>query len=127
MNDDQQIEQRLQAKGLTMAPRITPLDIEKAISSEYYFTAAQGLSGYMLAEGQPVYAYEKSLDLLTLCVLVLVNGFTVTGESACVSAENFDPEVGRQLARNQAVSKIWTLEGYRLKSVLAAAVPPPPG
>lgn len=62
-----------------------------------------------------------ALGLLTLCVLVLKNGFTVTGESACASPENFDAELGRKIARQHAVSKIWPLEGYPLRQSLADA------
>lgn len=60
-----------------------------------------------------------SLSLLTFCVLVLRNGFTVTGESACASPENFDPEIGHKIARQNAVAKIWPLMGYELKCRLA--------
>lgn len=60
-----------------------------------------------------------SLSLLTFCVLVLQNGFTVTGESACASPENFDAEIGRKIARENAVNKMWPLMGYALKSELA--------
>ncbi|WP_026601486.1 Gp49 family protein [Methylomonas sp. 11b] len=56
-----------------------------------------------------------SLGLLTYCTLVLQNGFTVTGESACASPENFDAEVGRKIARQNAINKIWPLMGYELK------------
>lgn len=59
------------------------------------------------------------LDLLTFCVLVLRNGFTVTGESACAIPENFDAEIGRKIARENAVNKIWPLLGYELRSKLA--------
>lgn len=59
------------------------------------------------------------LHLLTFCVLVLKNGFTVTGESACVSPENFDYEIGRKVARQNAVAKIWPLMGYALAERLA--------
>lgn len=61
------------------------------------------------------------LGLLTFCVLVLKNGFTVTGESACASPENFDAEIGRKIARQNAVQKIWPLMGYELRSRLATA------
>ena len=61
----------------------------------------------------------QSLSVLTFCVLVLRNGFTVTGESACVSPENFDAEIGRRVARSNAVQKIWPLMGYSLKDKLA--------
>jgi hypothetical protein len=60
------------------------------------------------------------LALLTFCVLVLQNGFTVTGESACASPENYDAEIGRRIARENAVQKIWALMGYALKERLAA-------
>lgn len=63
-------------------------------------------------EGERILA---PLDLLTICTLVLRNGFTVTGESACASPENFDAEIGRKIARTNAVQKIWALEGYLLK------------
>jgi hypothetical protein len=59
------------------------------------------------------------LGLLTFCVLVLRNGFTVTGESACASPENFDAEIGRKIARQNAIKKIWPLMGYELRSKLA--------
>ena len=58
------------------------------------------------------------LLLLTFCVLVLKNGFTVTGESACASPDNFDAELGRNIARDNAINKIWQLEGYLLKQSL---------
>lgn len=118
------IEKEIQAKGLT-APRITPADIENNIASEHYFTAADGVLGETLerlgsAEHQVFTG--KSIELLTFCVLVLKNGFTVTGESACASPENFDPELGRKIARANAVNKIWPLMGYELKTKLVQPV-----
>ena len=125
--DDNSIEKEIQSKGKTAA-RITPADIEANISSEHYFTARDGRRG-ALADGTYV-GREKpqmddadlaALDLLTFCVLVLRNGFTVTGESACASPENFDAEIGRNIARQNAVQKIWPLMGYELRSRLANA------
>jgi hypothetical protein len=117
---DQAIENEIVAKGLT-APRVTPSDIEANIASEYFFTAANGVTGDMMRSYKsPTYSYEKSLDLLTFCVLVLQSGFTVTGESACASPENFDAELGRKIARTNAVQKIWPLMGYALKQQLHA-------
>ncbi|HEJ7998399.1 TPA: hypothetical protein SMI16_003853 [Serratia liquefaciens] len=108
---DKEIEQQIQAKGKT-APRVTPDHIESIISDCYYFTAQDGL---MTANPDAAQYSPKALDLLTFCVLVLKNGFTVTGESACASPENFDAEIGRKIARENAVQKIWMLEGYLLK------------
>ena len=113
--NDQAIEQEIQAKGLT-APRITPASIEAIIASEHYFTATEALVGQ--TRGPEWQATPKELDLLTFCVLVLKNGFTVTGESACASPENFDAEVGRKIARANAINKVWPLEGYLLKQML---------
>lgn len=126
---DQQIEAEIQAKGLT-APRVTPADIEANIVSEYYFTGADGVIGaaapkqtsdsgnYVLASVEYDLTAAPELGLLTFCVLTLRNGFTVTGESACASPENFDAEVGQKIARANAVNKIWPLEGYLLKERL---------
>ncbi len=116
MSTDTQIEQEIQAKGLT-APRITPADIEGNIASEHYFTASHGVAGASYVIHNP--NVRGPLSLLTFCVLVLKNGFTVTGESACASPENFDAEVGRKVARANAVAKVWPLMGYALKSRLA--------
>lgn len=115
MSTDQTIEAEIQAKGLT-APRITPADIEANIASEHYFTADDGEWGAGRHAHKPKH---PQLSLLTFCVLVLRNGFTVTGESACASPENFDADVGRKIARQNAVNKIWPLMGYALRSRLA--------
>lgn len=124
-NTEQQVEQEIQAKNLN-APRITPEHIGSVIVSEHYFTAAQGdakaiedwafVNGSL--NGAAVRPVPKALELLTFCVLVLKNGFTVTGESACASPENFDPEIGKSIAYDNAREKIWLLEGYLLKENL---------
>lgn len=112
------IEQEIQSKGLT-APRVTPANIEAEIASEHYFTALDGV-----LTGAPIdLATADALSLLTFCVLILRNGFTVTGESACASPENFDAEIGQKIARQNAVQKIWPLLGFRLRDRLSA--PPP--
>ena len=124
--NDQAIEQEIQANGLT-APRITPADIEANIASEHFFTARDGRAGAI--ENDSYVGREKPmpgnldlvpLDLLTFCVLVLRNGFTVTGESACASPENFDAELGRKIARQNAINKVWPLMGYVLREKLSA-------
>ena len=118
--DDGAIELEIQAKGLTAA-RVTPADIEDNIASEHYFTAGDGLFGAEVqACGTPV-TNLQALNLLTFCVLVLRNGFTVTGESACASPENFDVEIGRKIARQNAINKVWPLMGYALRSKLSGA------
>ena len=116
-----EIEQEILDKGLT-APRVTPADIENNIVHEYYFTASQGAQkAHNESQSPEMLFIHSSLPLLTLCVLVLTNGFTVTGESACASPENFDPEIGKKIARENAVNKIWPLMGYELKQKLYEA------
>jgi hypothetical protein len=95
--NDEQIESEIQTKGLN-APRVTPAMIEDAIRGEEYYVFAG--------------------TTLTVCCLTLRNGFTVTGESAAASPENFDAELGRKIAREHAKQKIWALEGYLLKQWL---------
>lgn len=94
---EKEIEQEIQEKGLN-APRLTPDQIDSVIASDEY------------------HVFEGSQ--LTVCCLTLKNGFTVTGESACVSPENFDAEIGCTIARKNAREKIWALEGYLLKQSL---------
>lgn len=95
---DKAIEREIQAKGLN-APRVRPDDIEANIVSETYTVLPNGRT--------------------TVCQLTLRNGFTVEGLSACVSAENFDAEIGNKIARENAVNQIWPLMGYELRSKLA--------
>ena len=97
MTNDLEIEKEIQAKGLN-APRLNPEHIENTIKEEHYHIVPN--------------------TTLTICVLTLKNGFTVTGESAAASKENFDEEIGRKIARDNAKNKIWALEGYLLKERL---------
>lgn len=127
MSTDQAIEQEIQAKVLN-APRVTPADIEAEISAEFYFTANDGVTGRAGLNGgyfeEPDCVRhddneaETKLRCLTFCVLALRNGFTVTGESACASPANFDADIGRKVARENAIVKIWPLLGFRLRDQL---------
>ncbi len=106
-------------------PRITPNNIEMEIASEHYFTAAEGCRGeemhrYEQTQGRVAKEFlPESLQVLTFCVLVLRNGFTVTGESACAAPVNFDAALGKKLARDNAIRKVWPLMGYALRSLLS--------
>jgi hypothetical protein len=96
-HDEQAIENELQDKGLN-APRLSPEDIDAVIAEEKY------------------HVFEGTT--LTACCLILRNGYCVTGESAAVSASNFNEEIGRKVARENARNKIWALEGYLLRQRL---------
>lgn len=95
------IEAEIQEKGLN-APRLTPDLIDSVIDGEQY------------------HVFEGTT--LTVCCLRLKNGFTVTGESAAASPENFDIEIGCKIARQNARDKIWALEGYLLRSILSGYI-----
>jgi len=92
-----EIEQELQEKGLN-APRLTPEDISDAIVSESFTVLPSG----------------KAI----VCELILKNGFSVRGESSCVSKENFNFEIGKKLSREEARDKVCMLEGYLLQELL---------
>jgi Phage protein (N4 Gp49/phage Sf6 gene 66) family len=109
------LEQQIKAAGADVAPRVTKEHIASLIVSEHYFLASDAI--HFNAGGPSVVAPAET-KLLTFCVLVLRNGFTVSGESACASPENFKPELGRSVARENAVEKIWLLEGYLLREQL---------
>lgn len=100
MATDQAIEKKIQDKNLN-APRLTPDMIQKVIKDEQY------------------HVFEGST--VTVCCLTLINGTGVIGHSACASPANFDEEIGREIARDNAVVKIWELEGYLLRQTLATA------
>jgi len=129
MSTDKEIEAEIQAKGKT-APRVTPADIEANIASEHYFTAMNGVEGVdpkATVYGTSDEDIPDELGRLTFCVLVLKNGFTVTGESVGASHGNFDPQIGikvsraNEIARENAIQKLWPLMGYALKQDLHRA------
>lgn len=96
MTDDMKIEKQIQEKGLN-APRLTPDQIDSVIEKKQF------------------HVFD---NILTICVLTLKNGFYCTGESACVSPENFDKVIGEEIAFRNAREKIWSLEGYLIKQAL---------
>ena len=98
--NDQEIEKQLQEKGLN-APRLNPQLIDETIVDEAYYTFPGSTT--------------------TVCRLTLRNGFSVIGESACASPENFNIEIAHKIARDKARDKIWPLEGYLLKEKLSQA------
>lgn len=113
---DSDLEQEIQAKGLN-APRVSLADVHANIKSEHYFTALDAVEAHFRRDCRALSAEDaRELGRLTFCVLVLNNGFIVTGESACVSLDNFDFEIGCKAAKENAVNKIWPLMGYELRS-----------
>lgn len=64
--------------AITVAPRVTMDDVTNSIAHVYYFTAGDGIWGSRGRSGDQV-EYDSQLDLLTICTLVLRNGFVITG------------------------------------------------
>ena len=94
------IEAEIQAKNLN-APRLTPALIDATIVEEAY--------------------HVFPTTTVTICLLTLRNGFSVVGQSAAASPANFNLELGRKIARDNAREKIWQLEGYLLREKLSAS------
>jgi hypothetical protein len=97
MKNETELEKELNDKGLN-APRLNPQMIDDTILTEQY--------------------YVFPGTVMTVCCLTLQNGFNVVGTSAPASPENFNEEVGKKIAREEARNQIWKLEGYLLKSKL---------
>lgn len=96
-------------------PRVSLDDMKAKIVGAHYFTAGDAARGidrqYETARGP--------LDILTICILEMANGFTIIGKSAPASPENFDPEKGKLFAYEDAIKQLWPLEGYALRERLA--------
>lgn len=90
----------IQERGLN-APRLSPDKIDAVIVGETFTTLPSGK--------------------VMVCELTLKNGFTVRGEAAVVSKENFNEQVGQKVSRENARNKVWELEGYLLQQNLYLA------
>lgn len=112
MTDALQASEDLAARGAT-APRVSLESMKNKVLGEHYFTAGAAAA----ALGQPGH---PTLDMLTICILVMQNGFTIIGKSAPASPENFDPVKGQTFAYEDAIKQLWPLEGYALRDKLAA-------
>lgn len=84
--------------------KVTMEDVRRAVKGETYTVLPDGRT--------------------TVCQLTLDNGFTVTGESACVHKDNFVKELGEQAAREKAIDKVWAFLGFRKAEELNKKEPP---
>lgn len=80
-------------------PTVTVELIENAIQNEHYIRIED--------------------TTVTVCTLIMKNGFSVVSHSACVSLENFDVELGQKIARQKAIDQCWALLGFQLASTIA--------
>jgi len=116
------------AAAVAVAPRVTLADIESAISERFdispnsLFTALGAASTENGKDGSPPKEESaESLKVLSICILVMKNGFSVIGKSAPAAPENFNPELGRKFAYEDAIRQLWPLMGFSLRDRLAAA------
>jgi hypothetical protein len=100
------------AAAVAVAPRVKLEDIEAAIAERYHVLGDDAVGG--------VPSMDHPLDVLSICILVMRNGFTVIGKSAPASPENFDADLGKKLAYEDAVRQLWPLMGFALRDRLAA-------
>lgn len=100
-----------EAAAVATKPRVTLDDIKANIAGEYSFTAAAALNALNMPITEP-------LEVLTICILVLKNGFTIIGKSAPASPENFNEELGHKFAKEDAIRQCWPLMGYELRQRL---------
>lgn len=106
------------AAKVAAAPRVTLADIEANIAFETSVLAGHVARSNFSTGRYPDLAVETALDLLTLHVIVTKSGFTFVGTSACASPENFNAELGRKFARDDALRQMWLPMGYALKEKL---------
>jgi len=114
MSHMEEVERR--SAALYKAPRVSLDDIKAAIACRYDLRADEAVSG--MSPPAPV---VDPLKVLSICILVMKNGFTVIGKSAPASPDNFDAEYGKTLAYEDAIRQVWPLMGFSLRDRLAAA------
>lgn len=78
--------------------KLTVEDIERLIANEQYI--------------------QPEGTTLTICVITTVSGFAFTAESACIDSATFDAQIGKDIARQEAINKLWQFEGYKVKAAI---------
>lgn len=99
------------AAAVAVAPRVTLAEIEGAVAGKIFATGGEAFGA----------SPHEPLGILTLCALTMKNGFTVIGKSAPASPENFNADLGRKFAYEDAIRQLWPLMGFALRERLAAA------
>jgi hypothetical protein len=121
-----------EAQAVAVAPRVSLAEIERAIEARFATTARRAVGTI-----DPMVPISDrgllALELLSICVLVLKNGFTVVGKSAPASPVNFNADLGAKFAYEDCIRQLWPLMGFALRDKLhanenlAQAKAPPPG
>lgn len=113
-------ENEAQAAAGATAPRVSLAEVEAAVKWTFF---ARGSDMLETKEGVDQSILD-TLDCLTICTLITHSGFSVTGTSACISLANYNEELGREIAREEAMDKLWAFEGYARRKTLAQTTPP---
>lgn len=110
-----------QSKAVQKTPNRVSLDsmLDK-IAGEYFTTLADAFSGN---REEPAVPLLPGMETMTVCVLVMRNGFIVIGKSAPADPANYDEALGRKFAREDAIRQLWPLEGYALREKIGSANP----
>jgi hypothetical protein len=98
--------------------RVTLDSIKSKIVNEAFFLGSDAVMFREFTDNEPQPDPHPDTECLTICLLTMRNGFTVIGKAAPADKENFDPELGRQFAYEDAIHQLWPLEGYLLREDL---------
>ena len=98
---------------------VSKASIEAKIRGVYFINAGEAIK---TSNGGYTDRDLAELKLVTICIIILENGFKVEGTSACVDPSRYNEAIGQEEAYKNAVEKIWELEGYALKQKLFEAV-----
>lgn len=107
-----------ESAAVAVAPRVSLQSMEDKIALRADFIVGEALDAMNAAFARD-YPAHRSLEILSVCVITMENGFTVIGKSAPASPENFNAELGKKFAYEDAVRQLWPLEGYALREQLA--------
>jgi hypothetical protein len=97
-----------EAAAIATGPRVSVASLKSKIKARHIFTADQVPNG----------PDEPELKILTVCICVLENGWTLLGKSAPAAPENFDAALGAKFAFEDCIRQMWPLEGYALRERL---------
>lgn len=96
---------------MTDAPKLSGKPLDEAIAAQPFPKVTKDSIEAKIAKVDYLVLPDSTV---TLCNITLKNGYSVRGESACVDPRNFNVEIGKGLAYEQAFDRLWPLEGYLL-------------
>jgi hypothetical protein len=100
------------------ALKISLADIESEISHVAYMTGDRFLKHAEFRHSIDKGVHIKDAAVMTICVVVMKNGYLVVGTAAPASPENYDKAHGQKLAYDKCVAQIFPILGYQLKEQL---------